>query len=273
MAISINSLRRVKADKPPRTLIYGNPGIGKTTLASEFPNPVFLQVEDGTPDGVELSSFGMLKTFDEVMQSIGVIYENHAELGFQTVVLDSVTAMQRLVFAETCERGDEHGNRKKNIEDFGYGKGYVKASQIWQEFIEGVNALRDDKGMAVVFIAHSHIERFDDPESVSYDRYDIDIHDKIRGAIEREMDAIILLKNKVSIQEEDHGFNKKRAVAKGGSTVWMHANPKPAYVAKNRYGIEDTTYVRGGGFAYLSKFFPAWAAEDALTLSQQADAA
>jgi len=84
-------------------------------------------------------------------------------------VVDSVSELQWLVFAETCRRGDEKGNAKNNIEDFGYGKGYVYSLRIWQELIDAVNALRNHKAMSVVLIAHSTITRFDDPETVSYD--------------------------------------------------------------------------------------------------------
>ncbi|NVM42809.1 AAA family ATPase, partial [Ochrobactrum intermedium] len=69
MAISLSNLKKVKADKPPRILVYGPPGIGKTTLASEFPNPVFLQVEEGTPSGKELDAFSDLKSFSQVMEA------------------------------------------------------------------------------------------------------------------------------------------------------------------------------------------------------------
>ena len=268
----LNRLHRAKADKPPRILIYGQPGIGKTTFASEFPNPIFLQVEDGTPAGAELASFGLLKSYREVMQAIGELYDNAESLDFQTVVLDSVTAMQRLIFTETCERGDEHGNRKTSIEDFGYGKGYVNAQRIWQELIEALDLLRDDKNMAIVLVAHSTIERFDDPESVSYDRYAIDLHKKSVGAIEQNMDAILLLKNKVSIDKEKGGFNKDRAIAKGGATVWVSLNPKPAYVAKNRYEIDDFIYQKGGGFAQLATKI-AWVPTAQAPTDDAADAA
>ncbi len=261
MAISLNNLRTVRADKAPRVLIYGPPGIGKTTLASEFPNAVFLQIEDGTPGDVELTSFGKLDNFGDVMDALGALYqEDH---GFNTVVIDSVTEMQRLIYAETCARGDDKGNAKANIEDFGYGKGYVYAMRVAQEFIDGINFLRTDRNMAVVLIAHSSVQRFDDPETVSYDRYEIEIrssdkaNSNLRGLFEREMDAIILLKQPVTVKTEEQGFNKERARAGGGGTTLMHAVGRPAYTAKNRYGIPpEIRYDKGTGFDALAPYFP-----------------
>lgn len=256
MAISLKSLRTVKADDPPRILFYGRPGVGKTTLASEFPNAVFIQTEDGVPTGVELASFGLLSTFDQVMEAVGTLYSE--DVPFQTVVLDSVTAMQRLIFAEACARGDEKGHAKSNIEEFGYGKGYVYAARIWQELIDGLYALRRDKGMSIIMLAHAKIERFDDPETQSYDRYEIDLHDKSRGLIEQDMDAIMLLKAPVNIEKEDAGFKKERIRATGGNQVFLHTSGRPAFTAKNRYGIPDKfLYVRGKGYAELAKYLPA----------------
>lgn len=258
MAISLASLKMVRADKPPRILIYGPPGIGKTTLASEFPNAAFIQVEDGTPGDTEILSFGKLDTYADVRDALGAIYTGDHDI--KTLVVDSVTELERLIFAETCLRGDDKGNVKANIEDFGYGKGYVYAQRVWAEFIDGLNALRNDLGITVILIAHSTVERFDDPETVSYDRYEIDLHGKSVGAIEREMDCIFLLKRPVAVKKEDVGFNKERARGEDGGAVLIHTTGKPAYVAKNRYSMPQTIrYERGKGYAALAQYFPAQA--------------
>ena len=258
MAISLSSLRRLKSADPPRILLYGPEKAGKTTLAAEFPNAVFLQTEVGTGN-LELDTFGHLQSYGDVIDAIGALYqEDH---GFQTVVLDSVTALQPMIWAETGDRGDDKGNKKKRIEDFGYGKGYVYALAVWQELLDGLNALRLDKRMNVVMIAHAKVERFDDPETVSYSKYDIDLHEKARDLLKRDSDVILLLKPDVSIKTEDAGFNKTRAIAAGGRNVWMHCDSRPAYVAGNRYDLpEKALYERGKGFSTLAPYFPNTAA-------------
>lgn len=255
MAISLSDLRTVRADKPPRCLIYGPPKMGKTTLASEFPNAVFLQVEEGEGT-TELVSFGKLQAFGEVMDALAALYTEDSD--FQNVVIDSITELEKLVFAETCARGDDKGNAKANIEDFGYGKGYVYAQRIWSEFIDGINALRRDKGMGIVLIAHSRVTRFDDPETVSYDRYEIDLDKRAVGMIEREMDCIFLLKRPVVVKTEESGFNKKRARADvSGDVRMIHAQGTPAYVAGNRYDMPPTfRYDKGKGYEVLAPYFP-----------------
>lgn len=268
MALSISDLKKVRADLPPRILFYGPPGIGKTTIASEFPNSVFLQIEDGTPGEVELNSFGKLDSFDQVMGYLEVLYnEDH---DFQTVVIDSVTELQRLVFAETGARGDDEGKTYERIEDFPYGKGYVYAMAVWADFLRGLDMLRRDRGMTIILIAHSIIGSFNDPEAPAYDQYQLAIHSSAknnadhRGLIERDMDAIILMKKNVATKAEDkHGVatTKDKSVvrtrATGGDTILLHTVGKPAFTAKNRYGMPaQIRYDRGEGFNALAPYLP-----------------
>ena len=59
----MKSVTRATAAHPPRILIHGQEGVGKTTLAAQCPSPVFLQTEDGCPGGIQIDTFGLLTAF------------------------------------------------------------------------------------------------------------------------------------------------------------------------------------------------------------------
>jgi len=250
VAISLKDLKKTTAVLPPRIVIYGPEGIGKTTLAAEFPDPVFLQIEDGTPSDLAIDSFGLLETFDQVMEAISALYsEDHS---YQTVVVDGLDKLEPLVWTKVCEL-----NQWRSIESPGYGKGYKEADYVWRDFLTGLNALRRDKEMTIVLLAHSDIDRFDDPQSASYSRYDLRLHDRANAIIKDDMDAIFLVKQDATVTMVDEGFGKKRAQADGGSQRWIYTEGRPAFVAKNRFGMPPKMmFEKGKGFLELSKYFP-----------------
>ncbi len=250
MAISIANLRTIVPTHKPRTLIYGPEGIGKTSLAAEYPSPVFLQAEDSAVEGVSFKSFGHLTSFEEFMEAVTELY--NADHTFETVVVDTVDALQPLVQAATCKR-----NNWADIETPGFGKGYIATDVEWSDVIKGLNALRTDRNMNIVLLGHSEIQRFDDPAAASYSRYDFRLQKRAHDAIADEMDCIFFINQDPTIKVEKQGFNKERARAEGGFQRWIYTERRPVWNAKNRYNMpSQILYDKGRGYQAMKQYFP-----------------
>lgn len=229
MAISLKSIRRTTNISAPRMLIYGVAGVGKTSLCAGAPNPIFLFTEDGA-GALSVNAFPIARSYQDVIDALSVLLtEDH---GYQTLVLDSIDHLEPLVWAQTC-----FDHQHATIEDFGFGKGYLHALHYWQTLMDGLNALRNQKGMAIVLIGHSQIVSFHDPLQDSYDRYQLKLHKRANELISESLDAVLFMNYRTFTQTEDLGFgNKKvRGVATGQRVICTRESP--AYYAKNRYSL------------------------------------
>ena len=162
MAISLASLKRSTTLSPPLILLHGVAGIGKTTVASKAEKPVFIPTEDGLGT-LEVDHFPLAKSFSDVSEALVALYEEPHD--FQTVVIDSADWLEPLIWKQVCAM-----NKWGSIEEPGYGKGYAAALDVWREYLEALNALRNDRDMTVIQIAHTDIKRFDSPVHEPYDR-------------------------------------------------------------------------------------------------------
>ena len=235
MAFDLRQLQPARAQrKPPRVVIHGPPGVGKTIFAACAPAPIFLPTEDGLESLSQLPfdvpAFPLAKTWDDVMGAIQSLYEQEHE--FKTLAVDSIDWLEPLVWAETCRR-----NNWADIEAPGYGKGYQAAQDVWRQFLDGLELLRIEKGMAYILIAHSQVRRFDAPDAEPYDRYMLKLQQKGGDLLTENVDAVLFANFKTYTAETDVGFKKKVRRGIGTGERVMFTEERPAFVAKNRYGL------------------------------------
>jgi hypothetical protein len=230
-------VERGRTSKPPRILLYGVEGIGKSTFGSQAPKPIFIQTEDGL-DEIDCARFPLARCYDDVVTALAELRtEAHDH---ESVVIDSLDWLERLVWDKLCA---QHNVTSIEKVDGGYSKGYTHALSFWREVIDHLNALRNQRGMVVLLIAHSKVERFEDPESSPYDRYSPRLHKHAAALVSEWSDAVLFATRKMRTQSEDAGFNRKRTIAhaigKDGGERVLRCVGGPSCVAKNRYGITD----------------------------------
>ena len=180
--MNLADIRKFTAQLAPRILIHGAEGVGKTTIASKFPAPIFLQTEDGCPSGLEINSFGLIDNFGDLRSAIGALASEQHH--YETVVIDSLDATEELIWHDACR-----SQGWSSIESPGYGKGYVIVESWWIDILKGLEFLRRRIGMSVVLLAHSAIETINDPRAASYTSYQLRLHRRTRpgaGLVRRD---------------------------------------------------------------------------------------
>jgi AAA domain len=231
-----------KTPAPRRVMLYGTHGIGKSTFASCAPSPVFVQTEDGLGE-IDCDKLPVATTFQDVMKGLSELYtEPHP---YQTVVVDSLDWLERLIWAEVCRK-----RNVESIEDIGYAKGYIFALTQWREFLEGLTALRADRGMTAILIAHARIERFENPETESYDRYVPRLHKLAAAVVQEWCDEVLFATYRVHTKQNDEGFNRKRTQGIGTGERIIRTQERPAHVAKNRLNLPEELPLDWNAYTY-----------------------
>ena len=252
MAISLASISKTTRNSlPPRVVVHGAQKVGKSTFAAGAFSPIFIALEDGLSglEGVAAFNGGQpLKTYAEVDQAMLSLYSEKHEFG--TVVVDSTDWLEPLIWRHVCDK-----NGWASIEDPGYGRGYVEANAVWREFLGKLNALRVERGMAVILIAHSAVKNFKAPDSEAYDRYELKMQKGALGLIVEWADAILYAADETAIKKEKTTGDNVRARGISTGRRIMHTNPKPAFIAGNRYALPEVLPLEWG--ALVSAMTPA----------------
>jgi hypothetical protein len=229
MALSLASISKGQVLRAPRMVVLGVEKLGKTTFACgshfdggqlvqtgmNYPIVIPVKGEEGT-DALEVPVFPTCNSFDEILEALGVLAQDEHE--FKTVVLDSASAMEPLVFDKICKEHNESSIEKVLN---GYGKGYTLALDRWRQITETLDYLRTEKNMASIIIGHVKVKRFDDPGGDSYDQYQFDINEKAANLLFRWADVILFCNTKVAVKKEKTGFGNEKKIGVDNSNNGM----------------------------------------------------
>lgn len=235
MAFDLDSIMSGATAEPPRILIYGTDGIGKSSWAAGAPNPIFTQTEDRLSH-IDANKFPLCATAEDAFKTIDTLYgESH---NFTTHVTDSADWLEKLIHKEICEEYQEptlKANSKGS--ELSFGRGYVLAEQRFKEYLDALSYLRNEKGMITILTAHAEIKRFEDPMRDSYDKYWPSLHERVRDLLQQWADCIFFCNYQTFVKQEDGGFNKKEKKAVGAGARILYTEERPAFEAKNSYGL------------------------------------
>jgi len=240
MATFLSTLEAPRGQRPIIATFVGEGGMGKTTLAASFPDPIIIRVEDGT---ASISGMSHVALTPLIHSSQGVLdaltalgTEDHP---FRTVVIDSVTQLNTIIESEVV--ASDPKAKSINQAMGGYGAGHSAVAERHRIVREYAGRLNAHKGMNVVFIAHANNEKVELPDADPYSRYSIRMHAKSQAHYSDNVDLVGFIKLKTFTTGDSE---RKRAHSDGSRIITSY--PTPSHISKNRFGIKrDLPFVEG----------------------------
>lgn len=247
--------------KAQKVVIYGPEGIGKTSLASQFPDPVFIDTE-GSTSNMDVSRMDKPTSWTMLLSQIDYVKQT---MPCKTLVIDTIDWSERL-----CTDYITSEANKKSITSFGYGEGFIR---LEEEFGKFLNRLTDliEMGINVVLTAHAKISKFEQPDEMgAYDRWELKLGNKTTAKtapLTKEWADMVLFCNykTLSVATDDKGTKFK---GQGGKRV-IYTSHHPAWDAKNRFGLPDEMDMSYASIAHIFQEKPSQTTETTEALSKQ----
>jgi len=240
--------------KPVKSLIYGPEGVGKSSLAKDFPKPLFIDVEGGT-SRLDVARTPRPSTWAHMKQILVELAKD--QMGYETLVFDTADWLEKLAVKQVCAQNGFAGMGGNND----YGKSYNELAQMWSDLLTQLEADFIQPGkMHVVFLAHSTAKKFELPEEQGqFDRYQLDLEKKVAPLLKAWCDLMLFVNYKTIVVVDDKGKNGK---GQGGTRRVMYSEHSAAFDAKNRDGLPREMDL---GIAPLAKCFTGLSARPAPT--------
>ena len=214
---------------PVKTVLYGPEGIGKSTFASHFPDPVFIDTEGGTKR-LNVKRLPQPTSWAMLLDEVAEVRKGSIPCG--TLVIDTADWAERLAIDAVCAKAKVDG-----LEGFGYGKGYT---YLKEEFGKLLDALEEvlNTGHNVLVLAHAAITKFEQPDAAgSYDRWTMKTTKQVEPLIREWCDMLLFVNYQTVVEKAGSSPNAKNK-ASGGRRV-MYTTHHPCWDAKNRFGLPD----------------------------------
>jgi len=224
--------------EPVAAVLYGTEGIGKSTLAADFPKPLILDTEHGS---------GRINCArvrcDDWMALYGALIDLGGDpQGFQTIVIDSIDWAESMLRDHMLKK-----DGKKSLEDYGFGKGHVKLAEQFATLLSVLDQLVRG-GLHVLLVGHSTVKRTSPPDmEEGYDRYELKLTRQVAPLVKEWADVILFANYRTKLVEGADG----RVRGRGGKERILYTERAAAWDAKNRFGLPPELPMAIDGLAPL----------------------
>lgn len=217
---------------PPKIILYGRNGIGKSYFASSAPSPIFLDLDENIYELPVISNRTLgvdLKTFEDVLGFMGLLFNEEHE--FKTLVIDSLSSLERLITQKVL-----YDNHVNSLASFKYGQGNLKMIPLWEEFFTKLKKLWKRKSMTILLLGHDRERREETVSGISYTQHQLNLYDKASEILRNWCSCVLFAEDEIELSEESVEFKKKVPKTKNSTRI-LHTDGGTAFLAKNTYNL------------------------------------
>lgn len=224
--------------------VYGPEGIGKSTIASHFPNPLFIDMEGGTAQ-LNVRRIAKPNTVSELITILDEIAATPNICG--SLVLDTADWLEQMCMNDICAQ-----YKKPSIEEFGYGRGYVYLAESFSRVLAACDRVIA-AGIHVVFLAHAKMRKFEQPDEMgAYDRWEMKLTKHTAPLLKEWTDLLLFCNYQTFVVTAENKTTK----AQGGKRV-MYTCHHPCWDAKNRHNLPEVMDLDYANIAHIFGNVPA----------------
>ena len=214
---------------PLKVVLYGVEGIGKSSFAARFPQPVFIDTEGGT-GRLDVRRLPAPDSWQMLLDEAAAAADG--QVPCQTLVLDTADWAEKLCMAGVCARF-----KVKGIEDIGYGKGYTYVKEDFARLLDALDKVVA-AGRHVVVVAHAAVAKFEQPDAVgSYDRWVMKTSKQVAPLLREWCDMLLFANYKTVVEKSGSGPSAKNKAS--GARRVLYTTHNACWDAKNRFGLPD----------------------------------
>lgn len=220
------NITKGKIKRAQKVVIYGPEGIGKSSLAARFPDPVIIDTEGGTAH-MDVRRIDKPQTWEELLSIVKEVAATPEIC--KTLVLDTADWAEQLIITYLCTK-----YKQNSIESFGYGKGYTYMSEEFSRLLSACD-LVIAAGIHVVITAHSKMRKFEQPDEMgAYDRWELKLSKQTAPLLKEWCDMLLFCNYQTFVVTSENDTKK----AQGGKRV-IYTTHHPAWDAKTRIELPE----------------------------------